>query len=117
MFPDGNGGFARLMVKTLIPDAFAGPRTVDAVWQKRVNFRTLDRAGQSTRIRLNSTVVRAEHAGNPASASYVVITYAKGNRLSKVRARSVVMAGGSWATKHVVRDLPASHREAYAQFY
>src|SRR6266702_1810763 len=30
MFPDGNGGFARLMVKTLIPDAFAGPRTVDA---------------------------------------------------------------------------------------
>src|SRR5207302_1068236 len=38
MFPDGNGGFARLMVKTLIPDAFAGPRTVDAVWQNRVNF-------------------------------------------------------------------------------
>jgi spermidine dehydrogenase len=27
------------------------------------------------------------------------------------------MAGGSWTTKHVVRDLPASHREAYAQFY
>ena len=65
MFPDGNGGFARLMVKTLIPDAFAGPRTVDAVWQNRVNFRALDRAGQSTRIRLNSTVVRVEHAGIP----------------------------------------------------
>src|SRR5258705_1857382 len=48
MFPDGNGGFARLMVKTLIPDAFAGPRTVDAVWQSRVNFRALDRAGQAT---------------------------------------------------------------------
>jgi spermidine dehydrogenase len=27
------------------------------------------------------------------------------------------MAGGSWTTKHVVRDLPAAHREAYAQFY
>src|SRR5512132_237473 len=25
--------------------------------------------------------------------------------------------GGSWTTKHIVRDLPASHREAYAQFY
>ena len=117
MFPDGNGGFARLMVKTLIPDAFAGPRTVDAVWQNRVNFRALDRAGQATRLRLNSTVVRVEHAGDPASAPHVVITYVKGDRLYKVTARSVVMAGGSWTTKHIVHDLPASHREAYAQFY
>jgi len=30
-----NGGFARLMVKTLIPDAFAGLRTVDAVAPNR----------------------------------------------------------------------------------
>jgi hypothetical protein len=27
------------------------------------------------------------------------------------------MAGGSWTAKHIVHDLPASHREAYAQFY
>jgi spermidine dehydrogenase len=104
-------------VKTLIPDAFAGPRTVDAVWQNRVNFRALDRAGQPTRVRLNSTVVRVEHAGDPARAPHVVITYAKGNLLYKVRARSVVMAGGSWTTKHIVHDLPASHHDAYAQFY
>jgi spermidine dehydrogenase len=117
MFPDGNTGFVRLMVKTLIPDAFAGPRTVDAVWQSRVNFSALDRAGQGTRIRLNATVVRVEHAGDPASAPHVAITYAKGGRLFRVRARAVVMAGGSWTTKHIVRDLPASHRDAYAQFY
>ena len=49
MFPDGNSGFARLMVKALIPDAFSGPRTVDAVWQNRVQFGALDRAGQRTR--------------------------------------------------------------------
>src|SRR5206468_2323374 len=82
MFPDGNGGFARLMVKTLIPDAIAGPRTVDAVWQNRVNFRALDRTGQATRLRLNCTVVRVEHAGDPSSASTIVVTYAKGNRLN-----------------------------------
>jgi len=117
MFPDGNGGFARLMVKGLIPDAFAGPRTVDAVWQNHVNFRALDRAGQSTRLRLNSTVVRVEHAGDPGSAPHVVVTYAKGNRLYTVSARAVVVAGGSWTAKHIVHDLPASHREAYAQFY
>ena len=117
MFPDGNTGFARLMVKTLIPDAFDGPRTVEAVWRNRVRFAALDRAGQPTRIRLDATVVRVEHAGNPATAPYVDVTYAKGGRLYRVRARGVVMAGGSWTTKHVVRDLPTTHREAYAQFY
>lgn len=117
MFPDGNTGFARLMVKTLIPDAFAGPHTVEAVWQSRVNFAALDRTGQNTRIRLNATVVRVEHVGSPASAPHVVVTYAKGNRLFRVKARAVVMAGGSWTSKHIVRDLPASHRDAYAQFY
>ncbi|HKC48777.1 MAG TPA: FAD/NAD(P)-binding protein, partial [Gemmatimonadales bacterium] len=66
MFPDGNTGFARLMVKTLIPDAFAGPRSVDAVWQNRVRFTALDRPESGTRIRLNVTVVRVAHAGDPA---------------------------------------------------
>ena len=117
MFPDGNTGFARLMVKTLIPDAFAGPRTADAVSRNRVHFAALDRAGQPTRIRLSATVVRVEHAGDPASAPHVVITYAKGGRLFKLRARAVVMAGGSWTSKHIVRDLPASHVQAYSQFY
>ena len=117
MFPDGNTGFARLMVKTLIPEALAGPHTVEAVWKSRVNFAALDRTGQHTRIRLNATVVRVEHAGNPGSAPHVVVTYAKGKQLFRVKARAVVMAGGSWTSKHIVRDLPASHRDAYAQFY
>ncbi|HUC40922.1 MAG TPA: NAD(P)-binding protein [Gemmatimonadales bacterium] len=119
MFPDGNSGFARLMVKALIPDAFSGPRTVDAVWQNRVHFGALDRAGQRTRIRLNATVVRVAHTRGsaPAQAPHVVITYVKGNRLFSVKARAVVMAGGSWTAKHIVADLPDSHRAAYAEFY
>ena len=117
MFPDGNAGFARLMVKTVIPEAFAGPRTVEAVWRNRVRFGALDRRGQPTRIRLNATVVRVEHAGDPARAPHVVLTYVKGGRAFRVRARHVVMAGGSWTTKHIVHDLPATHRDAYAQFH
>jgi spermidine dehydrogenase len=117
MFPDGNSGFARLMVKTLIPDAFPGPRTVEAVWQNRVRFAALDRAGQATRIRLNATVVRVEHDGEPGRAPHVVITYTRGGRIYRIRARKVVMAGGNWTTKHIVRDLPITHRDAYAQFY
>jgi len=117
MFPDGNSGFARLMVKTLVPGAIPGPRTVDAVWRNPVRFAALDRRGQPTRIRLQSTVVSVEHEGDPASATHVRVTYVKGDRLFRVRARGVVMAGGSWTTKHIVRDLPATHRDAYEQFY
>src|SRR5206468_7580606 len=117
MFPDGNSGFARLMVKTLIPDAFPGPRTVDAVWQNRVQLAALDRAGQATRTRLNATFVRVAHAADRAHAPHVVITYVVGDRPFAVKARAVVMAGGSWTTQHIVGDLPDSHRAAYAQFY
>src|SRR5260370_26980108 len=27
------------------------------------------------------------------------------------------MAGGSWTTKHIISDLPAAQRAAYAQFF
>jgi spermidine dehydrogenase len=45
------------------------------------------------------------------------VLYAREGKLHRVRARSVIMAGGSWTSKHLVRDLPASHREAYAEFH
>src|SRR5207248_7463411 len=56
MFPDGNGGIARLIVKTLIPEAIAGEHSLDDVCRKPVNFPALDGRG-SARIRLDSTVV------------------------------------------------------------
>src|SRR4029078_5973715 len=37
-------------------------------------------------------------------------------RLRAARAGSVIVAGGSWTAKHIVRNLPESHRQAYAQF-
>src|SRR5204862_2663494 len=89
----------------------------DAVWQNRAPLAALHRAGQATRIRLTATVVRVAHAGDPVHAPHVVITYVVGDRPFAVKARAVVMAGGSWTTQHIVGDLPDSHRAAYAQFY
>jgi spermidine dehydrogenase len=117
MFPDGNAGFARLIVKTLIPDAIAGPRSLEAVCRNPVDFGALDRPGQRTRIRLRSTVVWVKHEGEPARAPFVTVAYTQGDRVHRLRARTVVLAGGSWTTRHVVRDLPAAHREAYAGFH
>jgi spermidine dehydrogenase len=117
MFPDGNSGFARLITKTLMPDAIAGDHSLEAVCRKRVNFAALDRKGSATRIRLESTAVWVKHDGHPAKSKFVDVLYIRGGKLYRVKARSVVMAGGSWTTRHIVRDLPAEHSAAYAQFY
>ena len=67
MFPGGNSGMIRLIVRTLIPDAIEGPRTMEAVWKNPVNFAALDRKDQPVRIRQNSTAVRVSTTANRAS--------------------------------------------------
>jgi len=116
MFPGGNSTIARLMVKSLIPTAIDGPETVESVCGNQVNFSALDASGQ-TRIRLSSTVIAVQHEGESEKANSVTIIYLKNGKLYRIKARSVVMAGGNWTTKHIVKDLPSSHREAYQQFY
>ncbi len=117
MFPGGNATIARLMVKTLIPAAIDGPHSVEGVCRNRVNFAALDLAGTPARIRLSSTVVNVAHDGKAGEASSVSIVYSKQGKLYRVKARSVVMAGGCWTTKHIVKDLPETMRAAYGQFY
>jgi spermidine dehydrogenase len=117
MFPGGNSGMVRLMVKTLIPAAFDGPRSMEAVWKNPINFGALDLPGQRVRLRLNSTAVRVEHIGEPGKSELVSIIYVKDGRPQRIKARTVMMAGGGWMTKHVVRDLDETRRNAYAQMY
>ena len=75
------------------------------------------RTAAKARIRLSSTAVSVQHDGDPAKAETLSITYARDGKVYRVKARSAVMAGGSWTTKHIVRDLGEAHRAAYAQFY
>lgn len=117
MFPDGNGGLARLIVKTLIPESIAGEPSLQDVCRNAVNFDAIDRGGMPARIRLDSTAVWVKHEGDPAKADSVAIVYTRAGKIFRVKARSVVMAGGSWTTKHIVRDLPSDHKAAYEQFY
>jgi spermidine dehydrogenase len=117
MFPGGNAAIARLMVKTLNPAAIEGEHTVDGVHRGRVRFDLLDTPDGAARIRLSSTVVSVRHDGDPKSADFVSIVYFRSGRLHRVKARSVVVAGGSWTAKHIVKDLPPGHANAYAQFH
>ena len=116
MFPGGNSGMTRLMVKTMIPAAMDGPRSMDTVWKNPVNFGALDQPGQRVRLRLDSTAVRVEHLGDPSKADFVSVVYAKNGNLFRVKAKTVVMAGGGWITKHVVRDLDETRKNSYDQF-
>jgi spermidine dehydrogenase len=116
MFPGGNSGMTRLMVKTMIPAAIDGPRSMGTVWKNPVNFGALDQPDQRVRLRLDSTVVRVEHIGDSGKADFVSVVYSKKGSLSRVKARAVVMAGGGWITKHVVRDLDETRKSSYEQF-
>ena len=117
MFPGGNATIARLMLKSLIPSAINGPHSVEAVCQNAVNFAALDIPAAAARVRLSSTVVHVEHDGEAHKANSVSIAYSKNGKLYRIQARSAVMAGGCWTTKHIVKDLPQYQRQAYAQFY
>lgn len=115
--PLGNGFIARYFVKDLIPDAIGGKHSLADIIRNPVDLAALDRAGASTRIRLASTAVRVEHEGPSQTANIVRVTYVKDGAPHVIRARNVIMAGGGWMNRYVVRDLPEDIREAYGTFF
>jgi spermidine dehydrogenase len=117
MFPGGNTTIARLMVKALNPAAISGEATIEGVSLGTVNFSVLDVKESRCRIRLGATVVSVQHDRPVGNSENVSVVYATGEKVFRIRARSAVMAGGSWTTKRIVRDLPAAQQEAYAQFF
>jgi spermidine dehydrogenase len=110
-FPGGNSGLARALLKYMIPDGITGGRDFADVVAGRIRFDALDRRGSATRVRLQATVIDVRALG-----SGVRVTYEKGGRLYSVRGKKTVMALGGWIAKHIVRDLPKSHADAYGEF-
>jgi spermidine dehydrogenase len=117
MFPGGNTGVARHILKQLMPSAISGGKSMTEICRGAVQFPLLDQPQSPTRIRLNATVISVQHEGEPARAETVDVRYELGKKLYRVHAGAVILAGGSWTTKRIVRDLPSVCRKAYAQFY
>jgi spermidine dehydrogenase len=117
MFPGGNAGVARHILKKLIPQAIDGDKDMSSICRGHIHFDSLDRPGQAARVRLGATVVSVKHIGDPQRSEAVEVIYSKGGKFYRTRAKSVIMAGGSWTTKHTVADMPESCRDAYAQFH
>ncbi|MBX3161645.1 MAG: FAD-dependent oxidoreductase [Deltaproteobacteria bacterium] len=107
-FPDGNATVARLLVRRLVPAALPGSTMADAA-TARLDYATLDDPGSPTRIRLNSTVVRARNAGDA-----VELTYVRGGRAHLVRGASCVLACWNTVIPYLVPDLHEPQRRALA---
>ena len=110
-FPDGNAGVARALVKKMIPDVAKGENAEDLVLSK-FNYAELDKASNSIRIRLNSTVMNVRHEGDPHQSNRVFVDYIIKNRSHQVTARNVVMACYNMMIPHIVSGLPEAQAAA-----
>ena len=112
-FPDGNSSVARLLVRQMIPAVAAGS-TMEDVITARFDYSKLDLSDAPVRLRLNSTVTRVENEGGPKSAKHVRISYVRGGRAYRVRARHCILACYNVMIPSMCPELPASQREALA---
>ena len=72
MFPDGNASVARLLVRHLIPDVATEMKGAEDVAIAQFDYSALDREKNTTRLRLNSTVVGVREVdGGHAQVDYI----------------------------------------------
>lgn len=110
-FPDGNASVARLLVRSLNPEALPGKTAEDSVLS-RVDYSKLDRPSSPVRIRLGSTAVRVRHSGPATSARTVEVTYAREKKVYTVRAKGVVLACWNMMIPYLCPELPEKQKEA-----
>ena len=107
-FPDGNASLARLLVRSLIPDAAPGD-SMDDIVLAPFDYARLDEDGRDVRIRLDSTCI---HAANRNGG--VDIGYVHEDKLHRIRARHAVLACFNMMIPHLMPDLPEEQRQALA---
>lgn len=112
-FPDGNASVARLLVRSLVPGSADGNSMEDIVTAK-MKYAHLDGDASPVRIRLNSTVVRARHVGEPQSANEVEITYVRGGQAHKVEAANCVLACYNMVIPYLCPEMSDTQKEALA---
>jgi spermidine dehydrogenase len=109
-FPDGNASVARLLVRKMIPGVAAGDNMEDIV-TARFDYSQLDNPDSPVRIRLNSTVVRAQHIEDKLS-NPVKVTYVRDGKARVVEAGKVVMACYNAIIPRLCPEMPEPQKTA-----
>lgn len=109
-FPDGNATLARLMVRHLIPAVAPAGKDMNDIVLARFDYAQLDRPESPVKLRLNSTGLHAANVGDR-----VEVTYMTGEKMTKVRAGQVVMAGYNMMIPYLVPEMSPAQQEALKQ--
>jgi spermidine dehydrogenase len=112
-FPDGNASVARLLVRSLIPEALPGTTMEDVVTAK-ADYSKLDEAKAAVRIRLNSTVVHVQHLNSAAKSREVRVSYVRGGKVDTVFGANCVLACYNVMIPYICPELPQKQKEALA---
>jgi spermidine dehydrogenase len=110
-FPDGNASIARLLVRSLIPEAIPGHSMEDVV-TARADYGKLDQSSSPTRIRLSSTGVRARQTGSPDSAREVEVAYVQNGKLKSVKGKCCILACYNCMVPYLCPEIPEKQKEA-----
>ena len=116
-FPGGNAGTARCFVKKLIPAAFKGDYRLADILNSPVQWEQLDRPNQPVRMRVSSTVIEVVHADHLNPSKGVIVTYAQGGKLFRVRTKAAVCASQQHVNRNICRDVPEEYRVAMNTFH
>ena len=105
-FPDGNASIARLLVKRLIPNVTRASGMEDIV-TAMFDYKRLDRPKNATRIRLNSTAVRAENV-----KSGVEVRYVRDGKVERVIGKKAVMACYNHILPFIMPEMKDNQKDA-----
>ena len=106
MFPDGNASVARLLVQKLIPAVAPEMEGFEDVAITRFNYGALDQAEQSTRIRLNSTVVGVKEVGD-----LVQVDYVQHGKPLQINAKHCVLACNNNIIPHLCPEMSDAQKD------
>ena len=110
-FPDGNASIARLLVRSLIPQAVPGSTAEDVV-TARIDYGRLDHPEDTTRIRLGSTALSVTASGPDSPPVVVDVVYSRMDQISVAHAKHCVLACWNMMIPYLCPQLPERQKEA-----
>ena len=114
MFPDGNASVARLLVQNLIPSVAPQMQGPEEVVASRFAYEALDRDENTTRMRLNSTVVGVREQGDGLEVDYVEVGpagHGQSGQAKRITAAHCVLACNNNIIPHLCPELPEAQQQ------
>ncbi len=109
--PEGNAIITRNIVKRLVP-SITEAETMEELTTARFDYAKLDDDRSNVRIRLNSIGINIKTID---SGSRVAVTYIRGDKPYRVKARHCIYAGFHMYLPHLCPELPEKQRLALSE--